>query len=50
MGGGGQEETYVFPSYSNTGSQPKWPGPLAGTILPSVTPWKSKGSWPGPGE
>lgn len=29
---------------------PNFPSPLAGTILPSVLPWKIKGSHPGPAE
>lgn len=28
------------------GSQPKCPGPLAGTIVPSVRPWNKMGSVP----
>lgn len=29
---------------------PKIPGPLAGTILPCVRPWKRIGSWSGPAQ
>ena len=32
------------------GSIPNLAGPLAGTILPGVRPWKRIGSWPGPEE